>query len=186
MKHCHEQRIALHRESGAVLIVGLVMVLLISIIALSAIRNSNLQEAMVGNMRDRNIAFQAAESALVEGEQQVGVFAPDPTCTSTGQPTCYLRLEQPAADSVIYLSNTAFEAMDRDSALVLASVRTPPTYMIEELTKFKPAEGSGLEMGGGGSLTELVPYRVSAKGSGLGTNSTVIVQSTYNRFAFSE
>lgn len=43
MKHFHKQRISPSYESGAVLIVGLVMVLLISIVSLSAIRSSNLQ-----------------------------------------------------------------------------------------------------------------------------------------------
>lgn len=187
MKNVHKQKIYLHRESGAVLIVGLVMVLLISIVALSAIRSSNLQEAMAGNMRDRNIAFQAAESALVVGESQVSIDSPTPHCT--GLTTCYLRSAQPyqlPQDSVIYLDDAEFNAATRDSQLVLAGVETAPRYMIEELAQFIPAEGSGQEQGGGGNLTKMVPYRITAKGTGLGANTTVTLQTTYNRFAFSE
>jgi type IV pilus assembly protein PilX len=185
MKNCRKENIYLHRESGAVLIVGLIMVLLISIIGLSAIRSSNLQEAMAGNMRDRNVAFQAAESALVVGEAEVNVFAPiAPTCT--GQLTCFLRSVQPyqaPQNSVVYLEGAQFNAIARESGLVLASVGTPPTFIIEELAEFIPAEGSGLEIGGGGGLTKLVPYRITAQGTGLGPNASVILQTTYNRFA---
>ena len=58
----------MYRQRGALLIVALVMVLLIAIVGMAAIRGTGLQEAMSGNMRDRNIAFQAAESALRSGE----------------------------------------------------------------------------------------------------------------------
>lgn len=182
MKNCYKQNVYLQRESGAVLIVGLIMVLLISIIGLSAIRSSNLQEAMAGNMRDRNIAFQAAESALVVGESIIDIYVAAPVCS--GQATCYLRLVQDPKDSVIYMDDNKFNADDRDSGLKLTGVETAPTYIIEEFTLFTPKDGSALEKGAG--LTDLVPYRVTAKGTGMGTSSTVVLQSTYNRFAFSD
>lgn len=181
MKLFSQRNFYLKPQSGAVLIVGLVMVLLISIVALSAIRNSNLQEAMAGNMRDRNIAFQAAESALAVGESQVNIYNAAPVCT--GQQTCYLRHTQAPQDSVIYLDDDAFELVDRESELELVGVETAPTYMIEEFSLFKPLD-SALEKGT--SLTDIVPYRITAKATGLGENSTVTLQSTYNRFAFSE
>lgn len=57
-----------HSQQGAVLLVGLIMVLLMTIVGMAAIRGSGLQETMAGNMRDRNIAFQSAEAALSAGE----------------------------------------------------------------------------------------------------------------------
>lgn len=185
MKPNCERKYYRRREAGAVLIVGLIMVLLISIIALSAIRSSNLQEAMAGNMRDRNIAFQAAESALVVGESEVDVYSAGIVCS--GKSTCYLRNTQPyqsPKDSVIYLDGDAFDDLARQSGLTLEGVEKEPTFMIEELTLFTPNEGSSLEKGSG--ITDLVPYRITAKGTGLGSDTTVIVQSIYNRFAFSE
>jgi type IV pilus assembly protein PilX len=185
MKHHPKRKYYRQRESGAVLIIGLIMVLLISIIALSAIRSSNLQEAMAGNMRDRNIAFQAAESALVVGESQVHVYSAGIVCT--GQSTCHLRNAQPfqpPEQSVIYLSDDDFENLARASELELEGVEEAPVYMIEELSLFTPNDGGPLEKGSG--ITNLVPYRITAKGKGLGAETTAIVQSIYNRFAFSE
>jgi len=59
------------RERGAVLIVALVMLLLLTVIGLSSMRGTSLQENMAGNMRDSNLALQASEAALRKGEEEV-------------------------------------------------------------------------------------------------------------------
>jgi type IV pilus assembly protein PilX len=58
-------------QRGAVLIVALIMLLLLTIIGLSSMRGTSLQENMAGNMRDSNLALQASEAALRKGEQEV-------------------------------------------------------------------------------------------------------------------
>lgn len=59
-----------HRsERGAVLLVSLVMLLLLTLIGLAGMRMAQLEERMAGNLRDRQLAFQAAEAALRAGEQ---------------------------------------------------------------------------------------------------------------------
>ena len=58
-----------HRsERGAVLLVSLVMLLLLTLIGLAGMRRAQLEERMAGNLRDRQMAFQAAEAALRAGE----------------------------------------------------------------------------------------------------------------------
>ncbi|NOS73875.1 MAG: hypothetical protein HOP36_04915, partial [Methyloglobulus sp.] len=55
-------------QSGVVLIISLIMLLLLTLVGLTGMQNIGLEEKMAGNMRDSNLAFQAAESALVAGE----------------------------------------------------------------------------------------------------------------------
>jgi type IV pilus assembly protein PilX len=55
-------------ECGAVLLVSLVMLLLLTLIGLAGMRMVQLEERMAGNLRDRQMAFQAAEAALRAGE----------------------------------------------------------------------------------------------------------------------
>lgn len=55
-------------ERGAVLLVSLVMLLLLTLIGLAGLRMVQLEERMAGNLRDRQMAFQAAEAALRAGE----------------------------------------------------------------------------------------------------------------------
>jgi type IV pilus assembly protein PilX len=51
-------------QRGVTLIVTLVMLVLITLVGVSSIRNSTLDERMAGNSRDRDKAFQAAEAAV--------------------------------------------------------------------------------------------------------------------------
>ncbi len=52
------------RQSGAALFVSLVILLVLTIIGLSAARRSTLQEKMASNLHVKNLAFNAAESAI--------------------------------------------------------------------------------------------------------------------------
>lgn len=63
-------------QSGAVLIVSLVVLLVLTIVVLSANRNVLLQERMTAAIRDSDIAFQAAESGLVEAEEFINDVLP--------------------------------------------------------------------------------------------------------------
>lgn len=56
------------RERGAVLIITLILLVIATLIALSAQRNTALEERMAGNLLDKNLSFQAAEAALRTGE----------------------------------------------------------------------------------------------------------------------
>ncbi|UUW71653.1 pilus assembly PilX family protein [Pseudomonas oryzihabitans] len=58
-----------NRQNGAVLIVTLVMLLLMTLIAIGSMRGTVLQERMAGNLRDENLAFQTAEMAQRDAEQ---------------------------------------------------------------------------------------------------------------------
>ena len=59
---------SLQTQAGVVLAISLIILLLLTLIGLSAMQTSALEEKMVGNMRDKILAFQAAESALRAAE----------------------------------------------------------------------------------------------------------------------
>ncbi len=56
------------QQSGVVLVISLIMLLLLTILGISTMQANILEERMAGNSRDQNIAFQAAESTLNEAE----------------------------------------------------------------------------------------------------------------------
>jgi len=56
---------------GVTLLFVLIMLLVVSIIGVSAARSTLMQERMSSNTNTRNIVFEAAESALAEGEAKV-------------------------------------------------------------------------------------------------------------------
>lgn len=56
------------RQSGAILVIALMFLVLLTIIGVSSISGVTLEEKMAGNLYQQNIAFQAAESALRDAE----------------------------------------------------------------------------------------------------------------------
>lgn len=56
-------------QRGSALIIALVFLLAMTLIGVTAMQGTTQQESMAGNMRDRNLAFQAAEAALRGGEE---------------------------------------------------------------------------------------------------------------------
>lgn len=71
------------RQTGAALLVALIMLLISTLIGLASIRGTTLNEKMSSNMYDRSLSYQAAESALraaeaaLESNQSLGVDCMD-------------------------------------------------------------------------------------------------------------
>jgi len=80
-----------NRQLGSVLIVSLILLLLLTLVGVAGMNMTSLEERMSGNFKDQEMAFQAAEAALVEAENfientNLGLefFYTD----SSGTPTC--------------------------------------------------------------------------------------------------
>src|SRR3569832_2459392 len=67
-----------HRQAGAVLIVSLLMLLIMTLLGITAMNSTTLEEKMAGNMRDRNTAMQASEAALKAAEAALSALANKP------------------------------------------------------------------------------------------------------------
>ncbi|PIE83390.1 MAG: hypothetical protein CSA09_00480 [Candidatus Contendobacter odensis] len=57
------------KQRGAALIVGLILMTVITLVGVTAMQGTTLQEKMAGNLRDSNLSFQASEAALRNCEQ---------------------------------------------------------------------------------------------------------------------
>ncbi len=66
---------SINRQHGAALFTGLMMLLVLTLIGISAMRGTTLQEKMAGNLRESAIAFQRAENVVKQIEQAVQVRA---------------------------------------------------------------------------------------------------------------
>jgi len=64
---------ARHQQRGVVLFVSLVMLMVMTLIGVTGMQNSSMEEKMVANMRDIDLSFQAAEAALREAETSLQV-----------------------------------------------------------------------------------------------------------------
>lgn len=64
-----------HRERGAVLIVALLFLVMLTMLGITAMTGTTMEERMAGNARDKSIAFQAAEAALRDARRDLGEWA---------------------------------------------------------------------------------------------------------------
>jgi len=189
-------------QKGAVLIVGLIMMLLLTIIGLAAIRGTDLQERMAGNMRDRNLAFQAAEASLRIGEEVLdGAAIPSFAGNVKGywpdlnKQATYSSLSAgiwPLMDGStterrlrpITWTDAQWEQNSiRIAADILEKVKEQPRYTIEELLVSARAlnQGGGVDVESQEKMEDSQFYRITARGLGGTADAEVILQSTFAR-----
>ena len=70
------RQISNYSETGSVLIVSLIMLLLLSLIGVAGIQTTIMQDRMAANLLDKGLAFEAAEAALREGESTLATAVP--------------------------------------------------------------------------------------------------------------
>jgi len=157
-------------QSGAALMVALVMLLVLTVLGVTAIRTTTLQEKMAGNMRDANLAFQAAEASLRDGETLVRGAVLPPFDGTNG----LLQVEPDAGRPEFW--STYNWANSRVTAGV-NYVAAPPNYVVEELPPV-PVEGGSERFG---PLPDVGFYRVTARGFGGTTDAVSILQTVYRR-----
>ncbi|USD22093.1 pilus assembly PilX family protein [Microbulbifer variabilis] len=169
------------QERGATLLVGLVMLLLMTFIGLAAIRGSGMQELMAGNMRDRQLAFQAAESALRVAEENIITELNKPISTIFDGDTVGYGDELDGSKNSGFWLDFSWSGVSVKADLDLESIASQPIYIVEKVTT--EASNTG-ETGGAIDLESVdkgVPpnyYRITSRGVGGTENTVVILQST--------
>jgi type IV pilus assembly protein PilX len=168
-------------QRGSVLITGLIFLVILTLLGITAARMAGLEERMSGNMRDRSLAMQAAEMALRDAERDIqtsgrisGISNFVTACTNG---LCYngpngntngvdwkltpiwTLVNWTAANSVVYGANTA--------ASNIAGLSAPPRYIIEGIRKTPP--GSGV----------VFYYRITARAQGANPNTVVWLQEVF-------
>jgi len=161
-----------HRQRGAVLIVSLVMLILVTLIGVAVMQTSNMEVVMVSNAQSRMTAMSEAENALVDGEIEI-------TTTYPGTPIFDWSAD--AADGLYTAGDFAGSIVDAvDWNDVAGAYQTGPSgakYATEYLGPYTTA-GASLTMGAGGAVDKRYLYRVSGRGA-FGDGGTRFVESIF-------
>ncbi len=170
---------SLGKQRGMTLIVGLIMVLLMTLVGMAAIRGSNMQELMAGNMRDRNLAFQAAEAGLRQGENLL-TNATLPVFDGT---TVGLYDAIDGSSSTGFWDTYGWAAASATTSMGLEYVTSQPRYVIEEVTSSSTLsmDGGAIDFASTLKTEDTTFYRVTSRGEGGTNGAVVILQSTYKR-----
>lgn len=179
------------RQQGAALITGLIFMVVLTLMAVTAARMAGLEERMSGNMRDRSLAVQAAELALRDAEQDIrssgrvsGITNFVSACTNG---LCYNGIQgnangtdwnitpawstvdmTAAPDSVAFGDNTGAADPGTPGADLIAQLSASPRYIIEGIKKTPPGSGQPVYY-----------YRITVRAQGANPNTVVWLQEVF-------
>jgi len=157
-------KLSLTKQSGAVLIVSLIMLLLLTLIGVSSSQVTGLEEKMASNSRDQNLAFQAAETALRAGEAKIESKDTIPEFASTNEKGLFSDTETMPDyfGAQTWIANDSFIFNSE-----LTEVATQPRYFIKYVTTSEPPAIINCDYNSGPECTDVVSYFiVTARGTG--------------------
>jgi type IV pilus assembly protein PilX len=185
--------LAMKRQQGAVLVVSLLLLLVMTVLALGASQTTRLQERMSAGMRDRDLAFESSEAGLRNGERIIDslVVAPSP-CTS-GRCQIYDRSVLPTsmafqtpswwdANAWSYVTDETFNTTQYTASsggLISGSglAAADPQFVVEELEEVPDA----LSVPPTGPPPSRIYYRITSAAQGGTEQAQVVLQSTFAR-----
>jgi len=172
-------------QNGAALITGLIFLVVLTLISLSAIKSTSLEERMAGNARDQDVAFQAAEAGIREGvkyiSNNIASFQATGFSGFTAGCTAGLCLNNPVTPVwTTITTNNDWETTKTKAYSGLTQVSAQPRYIIELIPYSLPPPGSPLTIGKGNTGAQLTPFRITARGWGVTKQAQTTVQAAIN------
>ena len=168
-------------QRGAVLAVSLVILLLMTLIGLSAMQSTSLEERMAGNTRDRNLAFQAAESGIRDAETFINGLVANPVrleneFLAEGPLLDLDTLEHDYQADATWQAASSMAYGEAAGAAPLQGVNSQPRYFIKHLGRVRSTK----EMSQNSDPIPLTSiFRITSRGTGGTDNARVTLRSHY-------
>ena len=168
-----------HGQRGAVLIVSLVMLLVVTLIAVSSMQGTILEEKMAGITKDRNLVFQTTESAIREAENYIESVVSMGSFNGTGGLYGFASAQPDYASSTTWSDSAQHVVAGSNYGSYEA-----PKYFIKHFTTVKGTEGA-MNMSGYGDNKgsgDVTIFSITGRGTGGSADSAeVILRSNYGR-----
>jgi len=165
-------------QQGSVLVVSLLILLIMSIIGVSSMQNTLLEERMAGNLKDQNIALEAAESALRDGEAYIGTIVT--TGDFNGTNGLYGLTDDEELDDWSSSKSKEYTEVYLND---LDYVYSQPRFKIK-LAGIIPVIRGAKNIGGYGkglSAKDITAFEVTARGVGQSPNSVILLRTVFGR-----
>ena len=178
------------RQSGMSLFPAMMFLLVLSVLGVSALNSTLMQEKMVSNTKDLNVAFQAAEAGLRDAEADVSrnVDAATPFTSSCASGLCTPPSTWPSPSSadiskvVDWSDSSKTRAYGAYTAApAMPTVAAQPQYVIERLSSLPVSPGGSVALGCGSGCVHSggSAYRLTVLATGARPETRVVLQSTY-------
>lgn len=168
-------------QRGSALIIALLFLLVMTVIGVAGMQGTTQQEKMAGNMRNHNLAFQAAEAALRAGEMfvdpvKIGTTCNRPAASAFNETNGLLQPKSTGGDDgafwMAYDTQWTGGNSRQLASNTLAELAEQPRYVIEDISSLDPLCAAA-------TPPTHDCYRITARGVGGTTDAIVILQSTY-------
>ena len=167
------------KQTGAALIVSLMMLLVMTLLGVSAMQTNILEEKMAGSGRDISLSLQAAETALREAEAYAESIVSPAAAFSGGTAWLYA----PGSSPDVSRAATTWDTARSYASTTIDNVGTAPKYIIEQTSDIGGATNDINLTGYGESsgVGTLKSFRVTARGTGGSDTTVTILQSYYSK-----
>ena len=163
---------------GAALLIGLLMLTVMSLIAVSSMQSSTLQELMSGNMQDQFTAFEAAEAAMRAAEEFLDSGTLDLSAFDGDKSDGLLaNLYDEVWKEVNWTDSDS-----RKPLITIGGVNSQPRYVVQHLGPVSPPEDQlniDNDYGSGAPQPIAQYFKITARGTGGSDNSVVVLESVY-------
>jgi len=171
------------KQKGSILIISLLILVVLTMIGVSSMSSSGLQERMAGNFRDRQIAFQSAEVAVAYAEEHLKSIISNSLFNDTDG---YYEFKSGPTSRNAFETATWWTSADSiEFPTNISEVRTKPRFTIEyrgDVAAGNNTSGNfGSNYNDNGAGGELATYRITARGTGLSDSTVVIIQSNFGK-----
>lgn len=167
-------------ERGAVLVTSLLILLVLTIIGITAMQTTRMQERMAGNARDVSLAFQGAEAALRDAEADLEAIVTAPAKCTDASATCLTVYDRDVLPLMTEPSPQWWADVAREYGeagvveLATDDLLEDPSYVVEELLDIRDC----LEVTECGRRTV---YQVTARSTGGSGVADVVLQTTFTK-----
>ncbi len=161
------------------MVIALVLLLVLTLMAITGMQISSMQERMAGNMRDASLAFQSAEAALRDAE----VYIRENRVNDNSTIQFELKFEneenghyQP--DTTLWVDQNTWSnnASSIQIGYDIVHVSSQARYIIEEIEY--AWDGDSVDFG---PIPDIYFYRITSMAVGGNENTEVLLQSVYIR-----
>jgi type IV pilus assembly protein PilX len=172
----------LNNQRGAILVTSMLLLLVLTIIGITASQMTRMQERMAGNLRDQNLAFQGSEAGLRDGETLIRTRTARPdTCISA--PCLFWTrgtlADVPAQSGTWWGTNGTELESDGNRTTVtkdLAELNADPRFVVESLGFVSDSLTVGHAPPEGRDF-----YQVTGRSTGGTGEAVTVLRTTYAR-----
>lgn len=174
------------KQQGAVLALSLVILSVLTIAAVTGMKTSITEEKMTGNLRDRELAYQAAEAALRQARADIDAMATFNVLNNTNG-----MLKSDFAEPDYYDPDMWYQAGNFTTipgGMASGQMAAAPRYVIKHVTNQdwckSAAEGTLGEIQGNAETCRSIVLLITSHGTGLTPDTTMALQEYYGRPEF--